>query len=37
MAAILHRTAPAAREGRYELFKTTHYFDGTAKHPEWLG
>ena len=37
MAALLRRTADAAREGRYEPFKTTHYFDGTAKHPEWLG
>ena len=27
----------AAAEGRYERFKTTNGFDGTAQHPEWLG
>ena len=37
MAAVLARTAPKAADGRYELFKTSATFDGTAKHPEWLG
>ena len=37
MGAILARTAPHATEGQYELFKTSALFDGTAKHPEWLG
>jgi predicted aldo/keto reductase-like oxidoreductase len=37
MAALLRRTEAAARDGKYELFKTTHFFDGTAKHPQWLG
>jgi len=37
VAALLERTATAAATGRYELFKTTDYFDGTARHPEWLG
>ncbi len=34
---LLQRTAEAAAEGRYERFKTTNGFDGTAQHPEWLG
>jgi len=34
---LLARTARAASEGRFEGFKTTNGFDGTAKHPEWLG
>jgi predicted aldo/keto reductase-like oxidoreductase len=36
-ADLLARTAQAASEGRFEGFKTTNGFDGTAKHPEWLG
>lgn len=36
-ADLLARTARAASEGRFEGFKTTNGFDGTAKHPEWLG
>ena len=37
VAALLRRTARAASEGRFEPFKTTNGFDGTAQHPEWLG
>ncbi len=37
IAALLGRTGEAAREGRFEPFKTTVQFDGTAKHPDWLG
>jgi aryl-alcohol dehydrogenase-like predicted oxidoreductase len=37
VADLLARTAKAAAEGRFERFKTTNGFDGTAKHPEWLG
>jgi aryl-alcohol dehydrogenase-like predicted oxidoreductase len=37
VAALLARTAGAAAEGRFERFKTTNGFDGTAKHPTWLG
>lgn len=37
VASLLSRTAAAAAHGEYELFKTTAHFDGTAKHPEWLG
>jgi aryl-alcohol dehydrogenase-like predicted oxidoreductase len=35
--ALLDRTAQAARDGKYELYKTTHHFDGTYAHPHWLG
>src|SRR5215213_607206 len=35
--SILDKTAEAASRGRYELFKTTSIYDGTAVHPEWLG
>jgi aryl-alcohol dehydrogenase-like predicted oxidoreductase len=35
--AILAKTAQAAANGQYEPFKTTHYFDGTARNPQWLG
>ncbi len=34
---LLKRTAAAAANGEYELFKTTSHFDSTAKNPEWLG
>ena len=34
---LLGKTAQAAARGEYELFKTTSVYDGTAKHPEWLG
>jgi aryl-alcohol dehydrogenase-like predicted oxidoreductase len=37
IAGILAKTATAAANGRYELFKTSPMFDGTAQHPEWLG
>jgi predicted aldo/keto reductase-like oxidoreductase len=35
--ALLGRTAHAARDGKYELYKTTHHFDGTYQNPQWLG
>ena len=34
---LLAKTKEAASHGKYELFKTTDHFDGTAQHPEWLG
>jgi aryl-alcohol dehydrogenase-like predicted oxidoreductase len=34
---LLAKTAAVAMTGRYEPFKTTSIFDGTAAHPEWLG
>ena len=37
VAAILERTRPAALEGKYEQFKTSSHFDGTAHNPQWLG
>jgi aryl-alcohol dehydrogenase-like predicted oxidoreductase len=37
VAALAGKTAQYAAEGKYELFKTTSHFDGTARHPEWLG
>lgn len=37
MSRLLARTASAASTGRFEGFKTTNGFDGTAKTPEWLG
>ncbi len=36
-AALLAKTAKVAAGGRFEPFKTTAHFDGTAEHPEWLG
>ncbi|HEX8953655.1 MAG TPA: aldo/keto reductase [Polyangia bacterium] len=33
---LLARTAAAAAAGRYERFKTSDTFDGTAHHPRWL-
>jgi len=35
--ALLAKTRDAAATGRYEPFKTSSIFDGTAEHPEWLG
>ncbi len=37
IAAMLDRTRDAAMTGKYELFKTTPHFDGTANNPKWLG
>ncbi|MBV8203177.1 MAG: aldo/keto reductase [Acidobacteria bacterium] len=37
LAALKDKTAPAARDGKYELYKTSDQFDSTAHHPEWLG
>ena len=34
---LLDRSRPHAVEGKYELFKTSATFDGTAKNPQWLG
>ena len=35
--ALLAKTAPAAKDGRWEPFKTSSIFDSTASNPEWLG
>ncbi len=37
VASLLDRTRVAASEGKYELFKTTNHFDGTAHKPESMG
>jgi predicted aldo/keto reductase-like oxidoreductase len=37
VAAVLAKSAPLAREAKFELYKTSEHFDSTAKHPEWLG
>ena len=37
VSAMLAKTAVAAASGRFEPFKTTSIFDGTASNPEWLG
>jgi uncharacterized protein len=37
VTALLDRTRDAAVDGRFELFKTTAHFDGTAANPKWLG
>ena len=37
VAELLSRSRPYALEGKYELFKTSSTFDGTAKTNEWLG
>jgi aryl-alcohol dehydrogenase-like predicted oxidoreductase len=37
ISSLLARTAAAASEGKFELFKTTAHFDGTAANPKWLG
>ena len=37
LASLLHRTRPAAQDGKYELYKTTSGFDGTGHDPSSLG
>ncbi len=37
VSALLAKTGQAAQNGRFELYKTSHSFDGTYQHPEWLG
>ena len=37
VAGLLARTADAAATGKYELFKTSNRYDGTAHNPQWLG
>ncbi|HEX4261313.1 MAG TPA: aldo/keto reductase [Acetobacteraceae bacterium] len=36
-AALLARTASAAKGGRFERYKSSQHFDSTVKHPEYLG
>jgi predicted aldo/keto reductase-like oxidoreductase len=37
VAALLAKTSKAAVAGQFELYKTTHHFDGTVANPQWLG
>ena len=37
VAALLAKTAKAAEAGQFELYKTSHHFDGTYANPQWLG
>ena len=37
LQAIVSKTKDAAMTGKFEGFKTTTQFDGTAQHPEWMG
>ena len=37
VATLLAKTARAAQSGEYELYKTSHHFDGTFQNPQWLG
>ena len=37
VADLLKRTHDSALEGRFELYKTTSHFDGTAHRPQMLG
>ena len=37
VAQLISKTEEVARNGKYELFKTTAHFDTTARHPDWLG
>jgi len=36
IATLLARTAPVAQKGEWELYKTSHDFDGTYQNPQWL-
>lgn len=37
VAALLAKTSKAADAGQFELYKTSHQFDGTYANPQWLG
>src|SRR5690349_3800753 len=37
LQTLLSKTAAAALTGKFEPFKTTSIFDGTATRPDWLG
>jgi uncharacterized protein len=35
--AVLQKTAPVATAGKFEAYKSSHIYDGTANNPQWLG
>jgi aryl-alcohol dehydrogenase-like predicted oxidoreductase len=37
VAALVAKTKPYAKDGKYEFFKTSSHFDTTAKHADFLG
>lgn len=37
VAALLSKVSPDAADGKFEPFKSTDAFDGTAHNPQWLG
>ena len=37
VATLLAKTLQAAEGGQFELYKTSHQFDGTVANPQWLG
>ena len=37
VSGLVSKTREAALSGKFELFKTSARFDGTARHPEWMG
>jgi uncharacterized protein len=37
VATLIAKSEEVARNGEYELFKTTSHFDTTARHADWLG
>ena len=37
VAALVAKTAKAAQSGEFEMYKTSHHFDGTYQNPQWLG
>jgi aryl-alcohol dehydrogenase-like predicted oxidoreductase len=37
VTSLLAKTAKAAEAGQFELYKTSHRFDGTYANPQWLG
>jgi predicted aldo/keto reductase-like oxidoreductase len=37
VTALLAKTTKAAEAGQFELYKTSHRFDGTYANPQWLG
>ena len=34
---LVREPATAAQAGKFELYKTSHHFDGTVANPQWLG
>src|ERR1700686_2314352 len=37
VAALLDKTVKAAEAGQFEMYKSSHHFDGTYQNPQWLG